>query len=255
MKNYLVFIFALLLISCNNDDDSSTPSITSQSGALTKVETFYPTLDLNYNSDYSYDLKGRISSAVSTSIQPGFPNTITTVNYLVNSEGQVWKTIWPNFSDEYQFSNGLIVSSTQTFNSSGTITTGQYTYNSNNELIKSEYFDENGIISGERNYTYDTNGNILTSIASNAAGTSTVSYVYEYDTNHNPQYAVYENQEFMKILETSPNNKTKRTYNNNGTVNVFTAEYTYNTNGYPITKVEYQDDTTLVEETTFTYQP
>jgi len=257
MKNYFVFIFALLLISCNNDD--STPLEQGNidiapSGALISTDTFYPTLDYNVNSNYGYDVNGSVSSAVSTGIQTGFPNSITTVNYMTNSEGQIWKIISTYFSHEYQFSNGLITSSIQTRFSTGTVTTEQYTYNSNNDLVKSESFDENGVSSAVTLYTYDVNGSILTTDKTTLSGAS-VSYIYEYDTNNNPQYAVYANQEISKILETSPNNKTKRTYDNNGTVNVFTAEYTYNTEGYPVAKTEYQNVTTLVEETTFAYQP
>lgn len=249
MKNYFVFIIALLLISCNSDDDASVPLSINQSGALTKVETFYPTLDYNVNSNFTYDLNGRISSAVSTSIQPGFPNTINTVNYLFNSEGQVWKQVLPNDVFEYQFSNGLIIRT----NFSGGYQ--EHTYNNLNQLIKTEGFSDSDMLGSVVSYTYDANGNVLTRSLNTISTGNTQSYAFEYDTNHNPQYAVYTNQEFSKILETSHNNKTKRTYNNNGTVTVFTAEYTYNAEGYPVTKTEFQDATTLVEETTFTYQP
>jgi len=254
MKNYFALIFTLLLISCNSDDNTSLSPNNTPSGALTKVEAYFPTLDLNYNSDYLYDLNGKISSSVSTSIQPGFDNDVTTIDYLVNSEGQIWKIIWPNFSDEYQFSNGLIVSSIRTSTPSGTISTAQYSYNSNNELIKTEYFDENGVSGSVVIYTYDANGNLLTTNTTTPSG-NTQSYTYEYDTNPSPMSMVYGNHEFGKILGTSPNNRTKRTYNNNGTITVFTAEYTYNTYGYPITETEYQNGNTLAEETTFTYQP
>jgi len=253
MKNYFAFIFALVLMSCSSDDSTSLSPNNTPSGALTKVEAYFPTNDYNVSSNYIYGLSGKINSAVSTSIQPGFPNTINTVNYLVNSEGQVWKLTSSYSSQEFQFSNGLIVSSIQTIISTGTITTGQYTYNSDNELIKAESFDENGVSGLVVIYTYDANGNILTTNRTASNGNMR-SYTYEYDTNPSAMSKIYANQEFGKILEASPNNKTKRTYNNNGVITVFTAEYTYNTDGYPITETEFQNGNTLVEETTFTYQ-
>lgn len=252
MKNYIAFIFSLLLISCNSDDNSS--SSIAPTGALTKVEAYFPTNDYNANSNYMYGSNGKISSAVSTSIQPGFPNTINTVNYLVNSEGQIWKSTSSYFSQEFQFSNGLIVSSILTNIPSGIITTREYIYNTNNELIKAEYFDENGVSGSVVTYTYDSNGNILTRNLSMTSGNNQ-SYVFEYDDNHNPMSTLYENQAFEKISEVTPNNKIKRTYNNNGNISVFTTVYTYNSDGYPITEKDYLNVTTLVEESTFTYQP
>ena len=251
MKNYFALIITLLLMSCSSDDSATL--VNTPSGALTKVKAYFPTTDVNYNSDYVYGSNGKISTATSTSIQPGFDNSTSTVTHLFNSEGQIWKTIWPNLSYEYQFSNGLIVSSIQTNIPSGIIKTHEYTYNNNNELIKAEYFDENGVSGAVITYTYDPNGNILTRNLSTISG-SNQSYVFEYDTNYNPMSTLYENQAFEKISEVTPNNWIKRTYNNNGTINVFTTEYTYNLDGYPITKKDYQNVTTLVEETTFTYQ-
>jgi len=253
MKNYFTLIFVLLLMSCNSDDTNSSSLSSAPTGALTKVEAYFPTNEVNYNSEYFYGSEGKISSAVTNSIQPGYDNTSSTVNFMINSDGQIWKTMSANFSHEFHFSNGLIISSIQASIPSGSITTVQYTYNSNNELIKSEYFDDNGVSGSVVIYTYDVNGNVLTKSTTTPSG-NTKSYVYEYDTNYNPMSTMYTNQAFSKIVETSPNNKTKRTFNNNGTIIVFTTEYTYNADGYPVTETEYQNGNTLVEETTFTYQ-
>jgi len=240
-------------MSCNSDDNSSSSSSIAPIGALTKVEAYFPINDIHYNSEYFYGVNSEISTTTSTTIQSGFDNSTITVTTLFNSEGQIWKTIWPNLSYEYQFSNGLIVSSIQTDIPSGIIKTHEYTYNNNNELIKAEYFDENGVSGSVINYTYDLNGNILTRNLSTISG-SNQSYVFEYDTNRNPMSTLYENQAFEKIAEVTPNNRINRTYNNNGTIYEFTTEYTYNSDGYPITEKDYLNATTLVEESTFTYQ-
>ena len=253
MKNYFTSIFALLLMSCNSDDNSSSSSSIAPTGALTKVEVYFPTTEVNYNSEYVYGTNGKIGSAVSNIIQLGYDNTTNSTYFMINSDGQIWKTGDTNHSEEFQFSNGLIVSSIITSLSTAHATTRQYTYDVYNNLIKEDFFDDNNVLTAEVIYTYDINGNLLTRNFSNTNG-NTQSYVYEYDTNYNPMSTVYTNQEFGKIAETSPNNKTKRTFNDNGTIIVFTAEYTYNAEGYPITQTEYQNGTTLVEESTFTYQ-
>lgn len=251
MKNYFALIIALTLMSCSSDDSASLVNIPP--GALTKVETYFPTTEVNYNSEYVYGSNGKINLAVSNIIQPGYDNSTNSTNLMINSEGQIWKTVTTNSSEEFQFSNGLILSSIITNLSTGNLSTRQYTYDSNNNLIKQEFFDDNNVLTAEVIYTYDAIGNILTRNFSTISG-SNQSYVFEYDTNNNPMTTVYANQEFGKIAEVTPHNRIKRTYNNNGAINVFTTEYTYNSDGYPITKKDYQNVTTLVEETTFTYQ-
>jgi len=259
MKNYFVFIFILLLISCNSDDDA-TPTEQDNigiapSGALIKIEALFPIDDFRVNSDFIYNSYGKINSAVTTTSQSGYDNSAYTQGFELNAQGQIWKTLSSNTTTEYLYSNELIVSSINTSITTGTITTtAQYTYNNNEELIKAEYFDSNNILTAEVVYTYDANGNILTRDMNSTSGNNQ-SYVFEYDTNPNPMSTVYGNQGYGKILEITPNNRIKRTFDNNGTVIVFTAEYTYNSNGYPITETEHKDATTLVEETTFTYQP
>jgi len=254
MKNYFALIFALLLMSCNSDDSTTLSPNIAPSGALTKVEAFFPTDDFLVNSGFIYNSYGKINSAVTTTSQPGYNNSTFALNFELNSDGQIWKTASSNTTTEYVFSNGLIISSMTTSIPTGTITTAQYTYSGDNELIKTEYFNSDSVLTAEVTLTYDASGNILTRNMSGTNG-NTQSYVFEYDANHNPMLTVYENQAYSKIIETTPNNRVKRTFNNNGTIIVFTAEYTYNTNGYPITEMEYQNGNTLVEETTFTYQP
>ncbi len=256
MKNYILpLLSSIIFISCNNDDSSSAKTTSlAPSGALIKHEIHYTTTDVQLHLEYLYNTNETVNSEIATLIQPGFNDDIKTNDYNYNANNQIWK-----FGDnyrviEYQFSNNLIINSSMLHISSGNTSTQNFTYNSNNQILKTEFFDNNNNLTIEVLFTYDLNGNILTEGILAPNGDSK-SYIYEYDNYNNPMSAVFAYQEIQKVLGVSPNNKTKRTYNNNGTITVFTAQYTYNSDGYPLTKTEYQNGTTLVEDTVYIYQP
>lgn len=235
MNKKLTLILLVLIFSCNSDDSDISPNNNAPVGKLIKTETNFLTLEFSSVITYSYDSLGRILK-ISIVDSNSNGNSTTSTNYLYNSDGQIWKeNISNGTSREYQYTNGLISSSTSS-SSNGYF---EYVQNNDSQLTTIRYYEEDNLIS-ETDLIYDSENNVINTIIG-----TTVS-AYDYDTMNSWRFLVYENQELNKIFLQGPNNLTSR----NGFI---TYTYTYNSLGYPKTSKEYHNGT-LVGETTYTYQ-
>lgn len=241
------FLLFILLLSCSLDDSELSENNTPI-GKLIKIETSILNSNSNFTTTYLYNSSGKLNSSVNESYSPSGNNTYST-SHFYNDQGQIWKSISNNDITEFQFTNGLITSSTRTFN--GSTDNREYIYNNSNQLIQTLYLDETNSIGGNLNLIYNGFGNIQNTIQ-NSNGTIT-EYQYEYDNKKNPLLTAFEDQEISKLSQQNLNNKTKRTWIRDiGTI-IYTKEYTYNDNDFPVSMSEYQNGT-LITETTYTYQ-
>ncbi len=247
MKKLLLSISVLAIVlfsACSSDDSDSSNNVPY--GSLSKIESYFPSMQVQYNIDFIYDPIGRIQSLNSQTISSmGTSNNLEFFSY--NSDGQIWKISKSNFNIEYTFLNGLIVSSL----SSPSMYTGLYFYNDSEQLERQEIYDENGDLDYMVEYLYDNEGNIIERYVT---GTTSYFHSYDYDTNSNPYYRIFQNQEIGKIYyEITPNNALTKTRTQNTSSTNYTYDYDYNSLNNPTTSSEYQNGN-LVGQTTYTYQ-
>lgn len=252
MKKYLIIVVSVLLAACNSDEsDSPTPN-NAPSGALVRVETYFPLGEVQINVTNFFDANGRIASSLTEETGTSI-NSSYTSEYLYNQQGQIWKLIHNstfNTYDEFQFTNGLITQST-THKVNGEIFYKQFLYNDQNQLTHIQYLNVDNVEGATYDITFNDDGNILNTYLGNDG--SFTEYTYEYDNHNNPYSILFNNQEIRKVLEYNFNNKTKRIYSRNIGTRIFTREYTYNDANYPTSFNEYMDGD-LVTQVTFIYQ-
>ncbi|WP_179009117.1 hypothetical protein [Winogradskyella forsetii] len=251
MKKYLLIAISFLLAACSNDGSDNTSQNNPPSGALIKVEVYFPTTNTHYIVINSFDSNGRIKGMSSETISSDGTTNQYSTTFFYNDSGQIWKTSYiDDRAEEYYFTDDLISSSTFYNENNGE---RRYLYNTLNQLNHIQYLNEDNVEVATKDITFDSNGNINNTYLLNLNNDSFTEYTFEYDNKNNPYLTLFNDQEIKKIIEYNFNNKTERIYSTNNGINVFTLEYTYNESDYPITSIEYMDGE-LITQSTFTYQ-
>lgn len=249
MKRLIFILLLVLHWSCSSEDDDSNHTSNIAPGTLTKMEIFF-SFNTQITIDYTFDTSGRVSGMVQTEVSSSGTTSVTTT-YEYNNEGQIWKQIINgNDIEVYTYENGLITNSVHN-HSSGNVYNKEYLYNSLSQLIHKTIANVNGGTTVSYDLSYSVNENIDETYLQDED--SYTRYVYEYDNFINPQYKLYENLELRKVLEYSSNNPVTRIYERNIGSSIFTLDYVYNEQNYPIGCNEYLNGD-LVRQITYTYQ-
>jgi YD repeat-containing protein len=246
MKTRLFFGAAMLyiiilIVGCSKEpvdilsdffDEIYDPPITYY--RLVKQVHYFPSSPLN-STVYVYDSnnKFRLDKIILNNSNGG---SITEYEY--NTSGQLIARIQGNTTYRYSYNNGLITSSITEID--GILSSSwEYFYNSSNQMIIKIKDDD-----CKYNYNYDNRGNVIREI-DNCQGDT---ILYEYDYMRNPDQLIYQ-YAYDRIVPSGQNNLTRFEY-----VGEFdsTFEYVYNSEGYPIERIQFPNEIrTTYEYVTF----
>ncbi len=221
MRNANLFLLLILLFSCSSNDDS-LPSETYY--RLVKVDGFTAEDIFDFTTIFEYDSNNhfRLSKSITDMDIKGDQ----TVYYSYDSNNRLNNYTIDSYSIvEFEYEGNLIVKKTSD------VVIVEYHYNSLEQMILSISPSNDCVVE----YDYNSNGNVTNFYQSCQDNTYSVSY----DNKKNPYELVYP-EGFYKINVKSINNRTFYTLNNSNII--YTYNYLYNTEGYPIKKSYYRND-------------
>jgi len=220
-----------LFVGCNKNNGS--PSV-SPVYLLSVIKTT-ANGKLTDSSVYKYDTQNRIIEFTDV------PNNNTDVKYIYDANGHLNEV--DTYHNNLIYTKSIYTYSTNSINQQvNSYSNGSVASTSNLVLTinSSQQITKVGVDANDYNtYTYDASGNQATYnqyISNNLTGPY-YAYVYTYDNNKNP-FLNTKGDFYVSQYGASVNNVIKQTVTsvNSSTPYVFNYTYTYNTDGYPITR-------------------
>lgn len=209
-KAILLTIISLIVISCNNDDNTNNelqnPTDNNQSLKLKEFRALA-------TSKYFYHENGFVDS-ISTN-RAGNISTYIQTKLHYNSENKVTSMErWVNVSNQIIYENDI------------------FEYNSENLIITRRVYDENHNLKQTKNYNYNIEGYLYSSSLTYLNGNLVQdgSFFYSYDNKKNPFFEMYP----MAYVRMNQTNKNNQTSTSNATETLEMINWSYNQNGYPV---------------------
>ena len=249
MKKILLFVTALLAVSCSDDLNSGNPDGGSDSYILPKKKVETAANGSSLTTNYSYNGNKLTSVTYSDGTNEAYTyleNYITEIRHYENG-GLIEKEVFnystsgltahvSYFYDLANPSNNNAVKYNYTYNG-GTITVNKYTGDESSQTTAA----------GTATLTVTSNGNIT----KYESGTTTIDYNFDFNSSPVREIAGYQ-AVVLAALEGGANNITTTRVNNNGTITNILTTYVYNPVSYPVTATHTAADGS-VSTTAFTY--
>ncbi|WP_430408777.1 hypothetical protein [Kordia sp.] len=229
MKSIFLIVLVLTIFSCSSDENNLVTETTQEVLKLVRVDFLDSSGNVDQYITYEYNDDQTLN-------QKSFffdNNTVVEYEFTYDNNGQLISDGTFNF----EYVNGLISSATPVQGITGF--SYEFQYNSSNQVTQYTQFLNNTPICSTNTITFESNGN---SIFQEGCW----NYSASYDDKNNPLLLVY-TEEYLKInlarevlftaLFVGSNNVL--VYNTNDLNVMDTYLYTYNNQGYPLTR-DYQ---------------
>lgn len=232
MKKILLFVAALAMVSCSDNDSTSGGSSTNATLLTSMKQTLrdgsQTTATYRYSDNQLIEINNPIvSQRTILTYNANLPTEINT--YRSNNE-LAQKTVI-----QYTGSGQLAQQIIYRYTLGSTTDVNKYTYTFGAENVTVNSYNVTGtsdVLTGSSVYTLSANGNIMSKIINANNGTT-----YTYDGNKSPFSEIAGAQVLRLIfLDGGPNNiLTTRTVSNGEVSNTYST-YTYNGDGFPATE-------------------
>ena len=259
-KSKFLVVIGFLIFSCSTSEESNMlpddDEIPNSSSRLSKITTS------NDGSSFVIDFIYEGENLISLSVNSGeseerliYDNNLP-IKIERYSNGSL-----TSFSD-LEYENGVFKRE-RSFDNGVNISYTDYSFQNQN-LIKVERFTENEngefISTFRREFDYDINGNVelVTQMELIASNNQITEFSYKYDINQHYMSGLTKEVRFFfwdDFISISNNNFISETIKTNGqTISEDTFEYTYNSDGLPLNREEFNSDGQSISTTAYSYE-